>query len=83
MSEISKFEALEQKITRAIEKVASLKIENKDLQAQLKQANAKNSALKKEMSGAKTASAKNNSPDFGKLRGKVDSLLQKIDALEL
>ncbi len=81
MSEISKFEALERKITQAIEKVATLKEENRGLQAQLKEAKAKNASLNKEMAGMKKGTAKG--PDMRKLRGKVDSLLEKIEALEL
>ncbi len=81
MSEISKFEALERKITQAIEKVATLKEENRGLQAQLKEAKAKNASLSKEMAGMKKGSSK--APDMRKLRGKVDSLLEKIEALEL
>jgi len=83
VSEISKFEALERKITLAIEKLANLKEENRNLQTQLKEAKARNAELKREMSSMKSAGVKAKSPDFGKLRGKVDSLLEKIEALEL
>ncbi len=81
MSEISKFEVLERKITQAIDKVATLKEENSGLQAQLKEAKAKNASLSRKMSSKVKASGKN--PDLRKLRGKVDSLLEKIEALEL
>jgi len=80
VSEISKFEALERKITLAIEKISDLKEENRDLQLQLKKAKTHNSELKREMKSMGSASG---SPDIGKLRGKVDSLLEKIEALEL
>jgi FtsZ-binding cell division protein ZapB len=81
VSEISKFEALERKITQAIDKVATLKEENRGLQAQLKEAKAKNANLSREMSGKTKVAGKD--PDLRKLRGKVDSLLEKIEALEL
>lgn len=81
MSEISKFEALERKITQAIDKVATLKEENRGLQAQLKEAKAKNASLSREVTGKVKASG--DEPDLRKLRGKVDSLLEKIEALEL
>ena len=81
MSEMTKFETLERKITQAIEKVASLKEQNQGLQAQLKAAEAKNASLVKELEKAKKGPGKG--PDVRKLRGKVDSLIAKIEALEL
>ncbi|MBC8368313.1 hypothetical protein H8E52_12975, partial [bacterium] len=47
----------------------------------LKEAKAKNASLSREVTGKVKASG--DEPDLRKLRGKVDSLLEKIEALEL
>jgi len=83
VTELSKFEALERKITQAIEKVALLREEKKVLQERLDDVESRNASLMKEMDGLKKASAKPQGPDLKRIRGKVDTRLEKIEALEL
>jgi len=83
MSEISKFEALERKITQAIEKMAVLRDEKKVLEARLAEEVERNASLKKNSEAIKTDSRSAKNPDLDKIRVKVDSLLEKIDSLEL
>jgi len=83
MSEASQFEVLERKITQAIEKVAQLKEERKTLQERLTVMEAQNESLQRELDRMKKGSARSQSPDFNRIRGKVDSLLAKIESLEL
>lgn len=83
MSELSKFEALERKITQAIEKVALLKEEKTALQGEISELKASNAKLRRQVDGMKRAPAKAPGPDLKRIRGQVDSLLEKIEALEL
>lgn len=84
MTETTSFQLLEEKITRAIKKIADLKSENSELQKRMKVLEKEKAALKKTVAqkGKQTAGT-GTELDVGKLRNKVDSLLGKLDELNL
>ncbi|MDP6419513.1 MAG: cell division protein ZapB [Candidatus Krumholzibacteria bacterium] len=84
MAETTSFQLLEDKITRAIDKIADLKSENSELQKRMKVLEKEKAALMKTVARmGKQPVSKGSDLDVNKLRNKVDSLLGKLDELNL
>ena len=79
----NQFDALEKKITQALQKLSDLKETNSDLKAKLEEAKTANRKLSKRVADMEKGGKTRKNIDVDRLRGQVDSLLEKFDELEL
>jgi len=91
-AEISNLDALERKITSALEKLASMKAENKELRAEREQLTGQvdelsraNSDLRRDLHAlqGRVEDSRSEGENLAALRTRVDAILSKFDQLDL